>query len=427
MAGQAHRVAVMPHGLIPARGAARRLAVLTLAQSAGNGVFLTSSVVFFVQVVGLRPAEVGVGLSLAGLAGFAGAVPIGKLADRYGPLRLLVLVHVALALLFCAYPFVRGLGPFIAVASLITVAEVAGSPLRSTLVHALFGAEAAVRTRAQLRGIFNVGFMAGAAAAGLALTRPGFPAFCVVCGVTAFAQGACVVILARLKDPPRAPARGRPGAGSALRDRRFLLVTLGNGLLELHLTVLTVGLPLWIIQRTTVPAGLTSVLIVCNTVLVLLLQVRLSQGADTLPGSLRSLRRAGVLLAGACVLYAASRNGNGVLSVAALLAGTAVLSIGEILQAAGGWGLSFGLPPPGRQGEYQGVFALGRAVPQFAGPVLVTWLVVGVGAPGWLVLGMLFAGLGAGLTLVVGPRAGGVSGAVAVAEEKSDLPDSYSQ
>lgn len=390
--------------LIPDRGPARRLAELTLIQSAGNGVFLTSSVVFFVRVVGLRPTEVGLGLSLAGLAGFVATVPISRLADKYSPRRLLALDHAALASLFLLYPLVRGLDAFVLIAGLITIGELSGSPLRSTLIHTLFGTEAALRTRAQLRGLFNVGFMAGAAAGGLALTRPNPLTFGIVCGITALGQAACVLSVARLKMPAPAPARTRAKTGSVLRDPRFLLLTLGNGLLELHLTVLTVGLPLWIISRTTSPASLASALIILNTVVVLTLQVRLSRGADTVAGATRLLRRAGLLLAAACTLYAASRNGDGMVSAAALLAGTAVLSLGEIMQAAGGWGLSFELPPPGRQGEYQGVFALGRAVPQFAGPVLVTSLLVGWGAAGWLVLATLFAALGISLTWAVGPR-----------------------
>ncbi|MZF86638.1 hypothetical protein [Streptomyces sp. SID5643] len=56
--------------------------------------------------------------------------------------------------------------------------------------------------------------------------------------------------------------------------------------------------------------------------------------------------------------------------------------------------MSFGLAPAGRQGEYQAVFSLGRGFQQFAGPWLMTSLVVGVAGTGWLVLAALFALLG---------------------------------
>jgi len=43
-----------------------------------------------------------------------------------------------------------------------------------------------------------------------------------------------------------------------------------------------------------------------------------------------------------------------------LVAGALFLVFGEMAQTAGAYALSFDLPPPGRQGDYQGVLALGR-------------------------------------------------------------------
>ncbi len=77
-----------------------------------------------------------------------------------------------------------------------------------------------------------------------------------------------------------------------------------------------------------------------------------------------------------------------------LLGGASALILGELYQAAAGWGLAFGLAPAGRQGEYQAVFSLGRGLQQFAGPWLMTSLVAGAHSTGWLVLAGLFAALG---------------------------------
>ena len=380
--------------LMPRTPVARRLAVLTLVHSVGNGLFLTSSVVFFVRVAGLRPAEVGVGLSAAGLAGFLATVPVGRLADRLGARRPLVADHAALAVLFALYPLVGGFTSFVVVAALISVCEVSGASLHGALIRAAFPQGETVRTTAQLRSAFNAGYMIGAAAAGIAVAAASPPVFWAVCGANALAQAMCAAIVARLRvaDGGEAPSQAR--LGSALRDVRFLLVTLGNGLLELHTTVLLVGVPLWIVARTAAPPSLTALLVLTNTAIVLLLQVRLSRGADTVAGAARSLRRAGLCLAAGCSVCALSAGAGAVVSVVALVAGTAILAMGEIVQSAGAWGLAFELPPPSRQGEYQGVFALGRGVQQFAGPVLVTTLLVGAGAAGWLLLAALFAVVG---------------------------------
>jgi hypothetical protein len=57
---------------------------------------------------------------------------------------------------------------------------------------------------------------------------------------------------------------------------------------------------------------------------------------------------------------------------------------------AASWGLSIPLMPAGAAGEYAGVFTTGEAAAQMAAPVIMTTFVVGLGPPGWLLLGGLF-------------------------------------
>ncbi|MFD5141913.1 MFS transporter [Streptomyces sp. NPDC058401] len=390
--------------LIPEKGDASRLAVLTLVQSAGTGFFLTSSAIFFTTVFGFSPTGVGIGLSVAGLCGFLSAVPAGMLADRIGPKKPLLATYTLLSVFFVLYCFVDDYASFVVVACLISVCETAGSPLRGALTYVLFGGEKATRVRAQSRGLFNLGLALGAATAAPALAVGGRRAFIVVALVNACAQLGCAVIGSRL--PATDPARrgSATASRSALRDGRFVLVTFTSGVLELYQPLLTIGLPLWIVTHTTVPTALNSVLALTNTVLIVLFQVAVSRGSDTLPGAAAAQRRAGYLLALACPVFALSAYGPTAVSAVTLVAGVVVLCFGELYQAAGSWGISFGLPPKERMGEYQGVFALGRGVQQFLGPAAVTSLVVGLGVTGWVVLAVVF--LSAGLAsrfLVVNP------------------------
>lgn len=383
-------------GIFPRSGLVRRLAVLTVVQSLGMGVFVTSGVIFFTRVIGLPPTQVGLGLSVAGICGLLGTVPIGKLADRFGPRLLLGVGYLALTALFMLYSAVRDLASFIVVASLISVAETSSSPLRMTLTRACLPDDEQVRAGAQLRGLFNVGFMLGAVLAGAALTIGTRPAFYAVISFTAAAQAACAAITWRLPVPAHVPAprSGTTSQRSGLRDLRFVLLSLLCGVLELYEPVLLVAIPLWIITRTRVPASVNSALLVLDTALVFALQALASRGAETAVGAAKILRRSGFLLAGCCLLFALTRHAGPLVGIPLLLAGTVVLVLGEISQAAGSFGLSFRLAPAERQGEYQGVFALARGVPQTAGPVLVTALAVGLGLAGWAVLAAMFIGSG---------------------------------
>src|SRR5262249_58689599 len=71
--------------LVPGQRVGRWLALAALIDSTGTGLFMTGSAIYFTRVVGLSAAQVGLGLSVAGLVGLLGSVPIGVLGDRFGP------------------------------------------------------------------------------------------------------------------------------------------------------------------------------------------------------------------------------------------------------------------------------------------------------------------------------------------------------
>jgi MFS family permease len=386
--------------LIPGPGAPRRLAALTFTQSLGTGLFLTSIVVLLVKVAGIGAAEVGWGLSLAGLCGFGASLPAGRLADRFGARRPLALAYAGLAALYAGYGLVAGYRSFVVIACLVAVCDAAVGPIRAVLVYALCQDDQAPRVRAQMRSAYNLGFVLGAAAAAMALTAGSRSAFIVVGLVSAAAHLLCSLVTLSLGTPrlaePRGVQRQRAGTSrTALRNGPFLLVTAVNGALELHQAVLMIGIPLWIVSHTGVPTGMTSVLLVLCTVCVVLFQVAVGRKAHTAANGARLQRHAGILLGAACCVFALSGLSQPLAAGAVLVVGALLLVFGEMAQTAGAYALSFELPPPGRQGDYQGVFALGRGIRQALGPVVVTSLVLGLGVPGWVLLGGLFVALGA--------------------------------
>ncbi|MFE2523885.1 MFS transporter [Streptomyces sp. NPDC059382] len=388
--------------LVPEPGAARPLAALTFAQSLGTGLFLTSSVIFFTRTAGFSADQLAIAMSIAGVCGFLCSMPAGRIADRFGARVPLAISYALLGPLFFVYPFVDNVVEFAVVAALIGVCETgAGGPLRGALIHALFGKAKASGVRAQMRSLFNLGFTGGAALAGLALADGSRSAFIAITTANAVLQLSCAVIAFRLRTPAgmeSAPAAPAKRSWVAIKDRRFLLATGLSGVLEFYLPVLTVGMPLWIVHRTGAPGALTAVLIALNTIMVVLFQRVASRGSETVHGSGRLLVRAGVLLAVACVLFALSGGRGAVWATVFLVPSLIALTLGELAQASGSWGLAFALPPPDRMGEYQGVFALARGFQQFLGPALVTVLTMSLGASGWLILAALFlvTGLAAG-------------------------------
>jgi hypothetical protein len=393
----------------------RRYAFVTLVDSVGTGLFLTGSTLFFTRVVGLSVAQVGLGLSVAGLAALLAAVPLGTLGDRFGHRRVWVVLTIAEGLLYAAYPLVRSLPGFLVVVTLLAMASVGGSPLRGAYLSSIAGPQLRVRAKAYNQAVYNVGWSLGAMGAGVALqldTRAAYlslalanaASYLVAAGVLASLPAVAPDGSAVAPDgsavAPDAPARRNTRLFAVFRDRPFLAVTVLNGLLMTYGAVLTVALPLWIVQRTDAPRWSVAGMFLLNTALAVLFQVRASRGAETVPGAARVSRRAGVALLLACSVFAVSGAVPAAGALAALGAGGVLLTIGELWHGAGSWGLSYGLAPEDRQGQYLGAWAMGTRIYDAVGPALVVGLVLGLGAAGWLLLGGLFAVLGAAMVPV---------------------------
>ncbi|WFE49778.1 hypothetical protein [Micromonospora sp. WMMD1155] len=92
----------------------------------------------------------------------------------------------------------------------------------------------------------------------------------------------------------------------ALRDRPFLAFTLVDGLMSMHISLLTIALPLWIAGHTTAPVWMISALTLVNTGLVVLLQVPLRAPPPPCPEPPVPPVERAWQSALACVLFAAS-------------------------------------------------------------------------------------------------------------------------
>ncbi|MFI7518333.1 MFS transporter [Micromonospora globbae] len=381
--------------LLPEPGPARTLALSTLVNTVGRGTWLTVSALFLTRSVGLTVAQVGVALSVTALVSLVASTPMGYLADRHGPRGLQLAALVASAVCTAALVAVRSFAAFLVVGVLMAVADSATRGARGALIAGAVPADQRVRTRAHLRAVTNVGISVGAVVAGVGLaadTRAAYVALILLDCVTYLVAAA---ILLRLPEVPPVPAPTHGPRLIALRDRPFLAFTVLDGLMSMHFGLLNIALPLWIAGHTRAPHWLISGCMMVNTVMVVLFQVRASRGTEDLPGAGRAARRAGAVIAVACVLFAASGGVPAPVAVPLLLGGALVHVVGELWHAAAGWGVSFGLAPAHAQGQYQGAYAMGMQLGSMVAPVVVTTLAVGWGVPGWLLLGGLFLLLGA--------------------------------
>lgn len=390
--------------LLPEGALTRRLAVASLINTFGNGLFMSVSALFFTRVVGLSVAHVGLGLTVAGGFGVVAGVPIGRLADRIGTRPVYGGCVLVEAGGLCTYPFVHSIATFLPVVCLVQIADRGGSTVRNALIATVVVPDRRAATRAYLRAVTNVGIGAGAAFGAVALQADTRGAYLIMIFLDAATFIVTAVVMSRL---PSSRAVVEPGvrpvtARRALRDRPYLTVTALSGVIAIQFGILEVGLPLWVAGHTHAPRVLVSIALLMNTVLVVLLQVRAARGMTTPAAAARSGVRASVLLAASCLLFGAAHGPVAWVASALIVGGVVVGALAEVLSSASGWTLGYDLADPAAPGLYQGVFQTGFNLGVMLAPLVLTSTAIRLGLVGWGLLGALF--VAAGLALVPATR-----------------------
>ncbi len=363
----------------------RKLVVIRLADSIGRGIFLSGGVLYFTLHVGLSAREVGVGLSAAAVSGLISVVVIGAMADKFGRRRLLSILFAAVAVGFALFTFVHNAAEFFAVIVFSAFFEVGTIPTNDALMVTLVPADQLVKLKAVMRTVFNIGVSIGIGVSAVAATSQ---RLLIAIPLTAAAiMIATAVLVTRLPEgkPITIPAGVR--RFSAVRDVPYLRVVAVSAVLALHAAIVVVVLPLWALHRTTVPHFVVPSLLIFNTVLVILFQMRASKGVDDVKSAGNAARRSGYWLAGGCVLVGITAvkavGTNPPTAACILIAAILLFSVAEVLQSASGWALAFGLAPRHAQGEYLGAFELHLIVQGIVGPVILAAVVITYGFWGW--------------------------------------------
>lgn len=374
------------------RGFLPWLLAAALVDWLGTGLFLAVSTVFFVRVVGLSVAEVGSGLTIAALAATPTIVPIGRLADRYGPRNVLILVELVQGAATAGYLAVHGWLGFLGVSFLVAVTQQAAPPMLQALVGELAADDRRTKILAVHRTVINVGLSVGGLAAGLLLGSGLHDAFqaLLIADVAAFVIAA--LLMCRLASPRGIRVRPPADRWKALRDTRLVALSGYDALMSLWQPMLNVAFPLWLVTRTHAPVSLVGVLYAVACVCAIFLQYPASALAATPVQALRSYSCAALCLSAASLGFAAAPAGPAWATTVLFSAAVVVLTIGEIGQVGSAWTLSFAIAPPEDRNAYLAAFSIGRSVSRAIGPLLMTGVVLALGETGWIALAVVFAG-----------------------------------
>ncbi|MET9617401.1 MFS transporter [Kitasatospora indigofera] len=389
--GVGHRKSELP----APSGPQRALIAASFVSRVGNGLFNTAAVLYFTLVVHLPAAQVGAGLTIAGLTGLLAGIPAGNLADRYGPRTVWLTSLAVQAATMAAFVLIQSWATFTVVATLDRLAATASGAAGGALI-ARAGGERPAAFRARLRTFVNLGVVLGTVGAAFAVsanTRPAYTAL-ILANAASFACAALIGLIG-VPDYRPLPRPEEHHRGAVLSDRPFLTFAALYGAMGLQYQTVSLLLPVWLSARTDAPRWTVAAVYAVNSGVCVLLQSRIGSRVETPRQGGRAFRLAGLLFLVSCPLMALTADVPSWTAPALTVLAVCVHSLGEVWESSAGFALGFGLAPDHAQGQYQGLFGVCFDAGQALAPVILTTAVLGLGHAGWLLLGAFFAALGA--------------------------------
>ncbi|MFC9586095.1 MFS transporter [Streptomyces yangpuensis] len=389
---------------------ARIMLLAQLLDRAGTGVWAAACVLYFTFVIGLDAGQVGLLLGASGVAGIAGSPLAGHLADRFPVRSLLIGAHLLRLVTLCLLLVVTDFALLLCVVAVTHLGDRAAKTLEMLFATRVAG-ERRATYQALSRSSANAGYALGAglAAIGLAVGTRGAYHVLILANALSFLVAAALVW--RTREPrgrglvaapspvpatataTEAPAPAPAGRRSPWRDRGYLRFVLLDIPMNLDDSILGLGIPLWLVSRTSAPHELIPAFLVINTVLVVVLQLRVSAKVRDARGATGAVALYGLTTLLCCGLLAAATGRGAWAASAALLAAAVLATAAELMRSVSSWELAVSLAPREARASYLGVAGMAQSVQKSAGPLLLTGAVMAAGPAGWLALGTAVAGL----------------------------------
>lgn len=379
----------------------RRITLATFISTFGNGLFMTTGIIYFSLIVGLGAQKVALAFSLSGALSLLLSVPTGHIVDRFPPRRIAVLSQMAQGVAAAALIFTKNWWLLLIVLSLDSIFEGFGQTARMAVIAMMGEGEERVVIRAYTRAVTNLGIAFGTVVAGFALAINTETAYKTMIAVDALTFFLAAFAYLRVDNFSASLQNKESFDWSILKDYRYIKAMILSGLMSMHFILQNVAIPLWVVKETNAPRWWVSVIMLINTISVVLFQVRMSKGVGDAKSAARQFQSAGFFIAVACLFYAFSKDVHLYLASALLVIAMLVHVVGELQASTGSWSIAFELADQNRQGAYQGLWRMGFGSMNVIGPSLVTFLAIGLGQVGWIIMSIYFATVGVLMKKVV--------------------------
>jgi MFS family permease len=344
--------------------------------------FLT---LYLVSSARLSAGAAGGVLSLYGAVALVAGPIAGRLCDRLGASRILVVALAASGALLCLYPLARSLPTLIMATVGWSFAAETFRPASTAHLAAIAPPAQRKQAFALLRLAINLGMSVGPAAAGF-LAQRSYAAIFVVDGGTSLVAAATLALAASKEPAPSAPQTTSPSRFplSALADPRLALALCGLFPLAVLFFQNEASIPLLLVEHRHLSPAFFGAMFTLNTVIIVFTEIPLNAALGQW-----SHRRS--LTVGACfgaVGFAGMALARGPIELALAVV---LWTIGEMLYSPAIMAYVADVAPSERRGEYLSMYTTTFALAFVAAPY------VGIGAlerlgPGGLAAAMVALG-----------------------------------
>jgi MFS family permease len=383
------------HALGPASRGGSILIGALVVDSIGNGLFLSLTLVFFIELTDVPLGVLGLLCSLAN--GLTLPIPIlaGSLTDRWGALPLVIAAQVMQAVGYLSFVWAtEPIGIFLALSLVALGVRCFWSCVFTVVADYADGSSTRVGkdTWFAWAGMARTaGLGVGGLVTSLAIAEGSDAAYrSLAYAASVCFAAAAVAISWSVRTPmrPREATGGLAGWRPMLRDRPFLALTAINTVFAMTSMMLALGLPTFVMLGLNGPSWLSSAILAGNTVLLSVLAgpvvKRLAPYRRT-----RVIITAGALWAVWCLLFSGLVPDRSHWVLVVLIGATAVFTAAELIHAPVSMALATAISPVEARGRYLAAFQYSFTVASMIGPVFFTTLFeVQRGLP-WLVLGVV--------------------------------------
>lgn len=362
---------------------------ISFIDAVGTGIYLACSTIYFSLILHISNDVIGISLTIASILGLIALPYFGKFADKYNSKIVLITLHLWRFFAFTGVALSFNFISFLISIMAVGLSQQALNPIYQAYIEEVLGVEGRVSVMAKVRVVYNIGFSIGGllTTSALALSSNGI-IYKIILLVNAISCLIAAVLLMSLKSTTFSHNRysnsnQEVGKVHAKKDMYFMLISGINGIFSFHSTILSVGIPLWIVIVGLNPA-LAGIMFTLNTIIAVLFQVAVTKKAKTFEGGVKSLIIGGITLIISCIAFSVSIFESKIIAIFLITIGIVFLTIAEMFQSAGGWTISYDLSPENNRAEYLSLFNMGTSIQSVIGPAIVTTFVITKGIKGWI-------------------------------------------